>query len=145
MTTKPNPYSRRKNVLTRKDKISFSKWATQPAKDVPIDRAKMWEALNDYVNQHGGRIVSPMHSYPLRVETPPGDSTLPDKLKGIGYSVVFKCTETRIGGPHRPEYAARWRYRAIPTGYGFFVVQIYEVNPPTTPDYIPGQSKITVV
>jgi hypothetical protein len=135
-------YAKRRNVLTKKDKLALSKWAAQPSRDAPIDRAKLWEAINDYVNQHGGRIISPMHYYPLRVELPP-ESTLPDKFRKIGYTVDFRCKESRVGGPASPEYAARWRRRWPSPGYGFYTVEVFEINPPL-PAPVTGRSNIAV-
>jgi hypothetical protein len=114
-------------VLTKRDKAALSRWATQPSKDGPIDQVRLWESLNAYVTKHGGRIISPLHSYPLRLETPPG-SELPQKLGELGYDLIYKAEETRIGGPV-------WQYK----------VAVYELSlpRPNTPDYA-DKTKIAV-
>lgn len=130
---KPDNYSRRKNVLTAKDKTAMSKWATKPAPDAAkIDRTRLWESLNAFVMKHQARIVSPLHSFPLRLQVPL-DSELPQKLKDIGYNCTFKSRDTIIGAP-----MADWRAHNYNTGHVFRVVQTFELDLPRpsgdTPD-----------
>jgi hypothetical protein len=144
MTT--NNYSRRKNTLTKKDKFAMSKWgAQQPNRDAPFDRVRIWEKLNAYLARYDARIISPMHCYPIRFEMPPVRSDLPLKLTELGYTVIYRCEETRVGGPASPEYQARWRYRRGSAGYGQYTVAVFELHlPQQAPGYVAGQSKIAV-
>jgi hypothetical protein len=52
----------------------------------PLDkkRKELWEALNDFVCQNGGWIVSPPHSSQIRFECSPG-SALPKSLRELGH------------------------------------------------------------
>jgi len=141
MTT--DNYSRRKNTLTKKDKFALSKWgAQQPNRDAPFDRVRLWENLNVYLARYDARIISPAHSYPIRFEMPPVASNLPLKLTELGYTVIFRCEETRIGGP---AYETRWRRTSAGSGYGQYTVAVFELHlPRQAPGYVAGQSKIAV-
>jgi hypothetical protein len=145
-TTKPNPYDRRKNKIDPKDYAKLnSKWVTKPSQtqDGAIDRVRIWDGLNVFAAKHQARIISPAHSYPVRLETPP-DSDLPDKFRSLGYDVVFKSEDTRIGGPVSPEYQARWRRGVKPTGYGFYTVSVFELNLPKLRSDPTGKAGIPV-
>jgi hypothetical protein len=130
-TTKQNPYDKRKNRIDPKDYHRLnSKWVTQPSKqDGGIDRVRVWEGLNAFAAKHDSKIISPTHSYPVRLETPP-DSDLPDKLRQLGYDPIFRSEETRIGGPVSPEYVARWRRGVRSGAYGHYIVKVFEIALP---------------
>jgi hypothetical protein len=74
-----------------KAKISFQKWATQPATDRSAaleleKRQQLWTAMNDFVGANGGWITSPAGVMRMRIEAPTG-SPLPNKLAELGYAV----------------------------------------------------------
>jgi hypothetical protein len=90
MTTKPNPYDRRKNTMSKQDIVAMSKWANQPSKqqDGKIDRVRLWESLHNFVVKYQGRIVSPPGTFPARLQVLP-DNKLPGRLSELGYTLVY--------------------------------------------------------
>jgi hypothetical protein len=109
-----------------------SKWASQPRGETPDkiseQRRELWQALNDFVMERGGAIVSPKFHFPIRLEVTP-DSELPAKLRELGYDLIFRNEETRIGAP--VSEPGRWgRPRYLNTGYSFRGVAVYELDLP---------------
>jgi hypothetical protein len=78
-----------------------SKWATRrpsgedAVKKVSEERRRLWNALNEYIAQHGGSVTSAPLLSPLRVEIR-ADSALPDKLAEFGYAPVHRRQTTRV-------------------------------------------------
>ena len=76
-------YSERKNTLTKKQLASMSKWPTQrpsaaeEAAKVSQQRRDLWTALNAFITERGGAIVSPMFVSPVRIETAPDSNCRP--------------------------------------------------------------------
>src|SRR5262245_52053599 len=60
-------------------------------------RRELWLALTDFIQSHGGRVVSPPSGRYLRVEVPQG-SSLPVRLAKVGYGLRHAGMTTRIGG-----------------------------------------------
>jgi len=60
-------------------------------------RQELWRALTDFIQNHGGWVVSPPSSRYLRVEVPQV-SSLPVRLSKIGYSLSHAGMTTRLGG-----------------------------------------------
>jgi hypothetical protein len=59
-------------------------------------RTATWNALNTFVRQMGGAVVSIPHRRMVRVEAPL-NSVLPDKFAELGYLVRHHEQATRIG------------------------------------------------
>src|SRR5262245_26019583 len=69
-----------------------------PAKEPPKvseQQKRLWDAVNDYVTQNGGWVVSVPHLRDVRVELPK-DSALAIKLTEFGYAIVAAGTSTRV-------------------------------------------------
>jgi hypothetical protein len=66
----------------------------RPIAKVSTEQKRLWDALNDYITQHGGWVVSVPHHRELRVELP-RDSALASKLMEFGYGVFAAATSTR--------------------------------------------------
>ena len=62
---------------------------------VSAQRMRLWDALHDYIHQHGGAVVSVPGHKELRIEVPK-DSALTAKLAEAGYDPRHCCTTTRI-------------------------------------------------
>jgi hypothetical protein len=124
-------YADRKNTLTKKQIASFSKWANRPRTDQPNEitaqRRDLWTALNQYVIERGAAIVSVQYANPVRLEIPV-DSPLADKLRELGYDLIFQSQESRIGAMP-VEYDRRGRPR-MTSGYGFSMRDVFLVRLP---------------
>ncbi len=125
-------YSERKNTLSRHDFAALNnKWANRPAgpstsnKVTSEERKKLWTALNELINQHGGRITSTPFSSPVRVEVGT-DSTLPDQLAKSGLQITFVCQETRIVGAPSINPRTERMTRTAPSA--FMECAVYEVR-----------------
>jgi len=59
-------------------------------------RRELWHALTNFIQSHGGWVVSPPSGRYLRVEVPQG-SSLPVRLAKVGYSLRHAGMTTRIG------------------------------------------------
>jgi hypothetical protein len=124
-------YAERKARLS---KLELSKWANRPRTDdkkgtITQQHRDLWDALNQYVTERGGAITSVRYASPIRLEFDP-ESPLADKLKELGYSLTFLERDGRWGGPATPDHDARWRNRAVTSGYGFRTVDVYELRLP---------------
>ena len=62
---------------------------------ITAQRMRLWNALHDYIRQHGGAVVSVPGHKELRIEIPK-DSPLPAKLIELGYQPHHNCATTRI-------------------------------------------------
>jgi len=60
------------------------------------DRRELWQVLTDFIQSHGGCVVSPTSGRYLRVEVPQG-SSLPVQLAKVGYSLRHAGMTTRLG------------------------------------------------
>ena len=81
-----------------KKKIAFDHWANQrqgKTDHLLEQRTKLWEALNAFISQQGGWVVSPPGSKSLRVEIQQ-KSVLPAQLLELGYAVRSAGIGTRI-------------------------------------------------
>jgi len=118
--------------LSRKQLAALSKWANKPREERP-DETKfrtLWDGLNQFVIERGAQITSMKYTNPVRLEIPL-DSPLADKLKELGYDLVFVQRESRIGGiAAPPTVGPRWRRGAITSGYGFCTVDVFELRLP---------------
>jgi hypothetical protein len=127
-------YAERKNTLTKKQLASMSKWATQrpsaaeEAAKVSQQRRDLWTALNAFITERGGAIVTPMFVSPVRIEVPP-DSELPAKLAEAGYDLTFCEQATRIGAPIAKPVLWGQRSRRN-DAYAFRAVNVYELKLP---------------
>jgi hypothetical protein len=72
-------------------------------------------------------IVSVEYANPVRVEIAP-DSELPARLRELGYDLLYRSSETRIGAAP-VEYDQRGRPR-MTSGYGFHTVDVFELKLP---------------
>ena len=88
-------------------------------------RFELWHALNRYITEHGGFVVSAPFSSPVLIEAP-RDSTLPKQLAGAGYDLVFRGQLTRIGSA-APKHDRQVRMRPLTPGYSFHMVDVYEL------------------
>ncbi len=65
-------YTDRKNRMTKADIAATSQWANRPApvsvKKISEEQRRLWSALNEYIRQHGGFVVSLPFASPMRVE-----------------------------------------------------------------------------
>ena len=59
-------------------------------------RRELWLALTDFIQSHGGWVVSPPSGRYLRIEVPQG-SSLPVRLAKVGYGLRHAGMTTRIG------------------------------------------------
>ncbi len=81
----------------------LSKWAKvkPPAgtviKKITQERRRLWNALNKYITDQGGFVVSPPFASPLRIEIMPG-SPLPARLRELGYTPGHAESITRVTG-----------------------------------------------
>jgi len=116
--------------LSKKQLASLSKWANKPRTE-SSDQTKfrdLWDSLNQFVIERGAAITSPKYENPLRLEIPL-DSPLADKLKELGYDLIYRNEETRIGAP--VSEPGRWgRRRDLNTSYGFRTVNVFELSLP---------------
>jgi hypothetical protein len=123
-------YAERKNTLSKKQiAAQWAKWPrTESPNQITERQRDLWNALNQFVTERGGAIVSPMFASPLRIETAL-DSELPDKLRELGYDLIYREQDTRIGAPiSKP---GRWgRPRDLNAGYSFRAVDVYELRLP---------------
>jgi hypothetical protein len=123
-------YADRKNTLTKKQIVSFSKWANRPRADQPQiteQRRNLWTALNEFIRQNGGSIVSLQFTSPLRLEVPI-NSPLPERLAALGYDPIF-CEQTTRIGPQAVQHDRRGR--ALPTtGYSFNTFDVFHLKLP---------------
>jgi len=105
-------YAERKNTLSKKQIAAMSKWAAQrpnaaeEAAKISQQRRGLWDALNDFLRQNGAAIVSVKYANPVRIEMAP-DSELPARLRELGYDLVYRNEETRIGAGAVFGYAFR--------------------------------------
>ena len=58
-----NPYTLRKNVMSKEAKLAMSKWANRPnaadeAAKLSEQRRNLWHAINHYITERGGAVVS---------------------------------------------------------------------------------------
>src|SRR5262249_32255216 len=83
--------------------------------DAAERRRELWHRLNGYVTERGGAITTLPYSWPARLETPK-ESALPVKLRELGWIVIDKGQETRLG-PHG-------------NCYGFSVRDVFDVALP---------------
>lgn len=110
-----------------------SKWAVnQPREEnaakISEQRRELWQALNQFVMERGGAIVSPMFAFPVRLEVAT-DSGLPERLRELGYDLIYRNEETRVGPP--VSEPRRWRQRPrLAIGYGFRTVDVFELGVP---------------
>ena len=89
-------------------------------------RCELWHALNRFITEHGGCVVSAPFSSPIRIEAP-RDSTLPKRLAKAGYDFVFRGQLTRIGSAD-PKHDRQSRTRPLTACYyGFHRVDVYEL------------------
>ena len=62
---------------------------------ISAQRMRLWNALHEFCQQHGGTVVSLPGHRELRIEIPK-DLALTAKLSEIGYNPRHCCTTTRI-------------------------------------------------
>ena len=86
---------------------------------------ELWHALNRFITENGGFVVSAPFASPVRIESP-RDSTLPKRLTEAGYDLVFRGQLTRIGSA-APTHDRHGRTQPV-TGYGFHRVDVYELT-----------------
>jgi hypothetical protein len=89
-----------------KTKDAWTSWKNRPyatGDDRKKQQAEAFEALNQYVQRAGAVITSPPGRY-VRIEAPKG-STLPEKLRELGYNIVECGFVSRIVGS--TNYATR--------------------------------------
>jgi hypothetical protein len=127
-------YADRKNTMSKEALRAMSKWAVaRPTKEAEANRVSqqrrdVWTALNAYITERGGAIVSPMLASPLRIETAP-DSELPGKLRQLGYDPIFCEQTTRIGAPVAEPVLWGQRSRRN-DAYAFRAVNVFELRLP---------------
>src|SRR5262249_43192019 len=119
--------------LSKKQLAAMSKWANKPrteSLDQTTEKFRdLWDALNQFVIERGAQITSVKYANPLTLEIPL-DSPLPDKLKELGYDLIYCERTTRIGGTATPAYHTRWRRGPITSGYGFNTVDVFLIRLP---------------
>jgi hypothetical protein len=131
-------YAERKNTLSKKDIASMSKWAAQrpnaadEAAKISQQRRNLWDALHDFIRKGGGAIVSLKYENPVRLEIPV-DSPLADKLRELGWTLIDRGQETRIG-PQMLTHDLKGRPKdrpALGSGYAFNQRLCFDVLLPT--------------
>lgn len=76
---------------------SVSRWKSAPSGGATTEqRRNLWTALNEFIRQNGGFVVSLQFTSPLRCEVPI-NSSLPARLRALGYDPIFCEQTTRIG------------------------------------------------
>jgi hypothetical protein len=125
-------YADRKFRLSKQDVAKLSKWAA-PKPDAAAEKAKitqqrrdLWDAINSFVTERGGFIVSVKYASPMRMECDP-ESKLPEKLREADHDPVFLQQETRLGAPISTREG--WRTN-LNNGYSFHVRNVYELRLP---------------
>jgi hypothetical protein len=112
---------------------SFSKWVASPrAASNPVElrkRQELWDALNTYVREAGGWIVSVPGLKELRIEAPQG-STLASKLTALGYTIRLCGSDTRLvpGGTVETIVAHGTGAPIIRHHAGFIPIDILEIE-----------------
>jgi hypothetical protein len=69
--------------------------APPTSEEVKQKRRKLWDAINEFVRQHGAWVTSLPYKSAIRIECI-GDSTLPTELIRLGYSPRQCGVGTRI-------------------------------------------------
>ena len=108
-----------------------SKWVQKPdtaseAAKIDAQRRDLWNAINQFVIESGGAIVSVQYANPVRLEIPL-DSPLADKLRELGYDPIYCEQTTRIGAPVSGQ---RGRWTNLNSAYSFRTVDVYELRLP---------------
>jgi hypothetical protein len=109
-----------------------NKWAAQKPSagdekaKIDAQRRDLWQAINQYVTERGGFVVSVQYVSPVRIEVSP-DSELPEKLRELGYDPVFCEQATRIGAPVSGQ---RGRWVDSNRAYSFHTRDVYELRLP---------------
>ena len=62
---------------------------------ITAQRKRLWNALHDYIRQHGAAVVSVPGHKEMRIEIPK-KSALPAKLAEFGYRPHHLCVTSRI-------------------------------------------------
>jgi hypothetical protein len=124
-------YADRRNTMTKEALRAMSKWANKPQTEkqakVPDQHRQLWQTLNDFVMARSGQIVSPMFVFPIRLEVAP-DSELPARLRTLGYDLIYREQDTRIGAPM---HGRRWgRLSDLNKAYSFRQVDVFELRLP---------------
>jgi hypothetical protein len=57
-------------------------------------RRELWHALNQFISDHNGFLISPPHAKQLLIETPRG-AGLAEQLTGLGFQLRYCGTNTR--------------------------------------------------
>jgi hypothetical protein len=119
-TTKPNPYDRRQNKMSKQDIARMgSKWieqqpnAAQRAATISEQRRAFWDGLHAYLRNLGGAITSVPYSSPVRIELPVEKAMIGEKLRELGYDLADRGNESRVGGTQ-----------------AYYTVRVYELRLP---------------
>lgn len=67
----------------------------QATQKITAQRMRLWNALHDYIRQHGGAVVSVPGHKEMRIEAAQ-DLPLAAKLSEAGYDVRHCCVTSRI-------------------------------------------------
>jgi len=80
----------------------------QPNKEPKLSeqRRAFWDSLHGWIRNHGGAIVSAPYLSPVRIELPIEKAMVAHKLQDLGYCLVDRGNESRIGGT-QPYYTVR--------------------------------------
>jgi len=102
-----------------------------PAQPISERQKALWQGLNQYVIERGAALTTIPNIFPARLETHP-DSPLPAKLRELGWDVVFREKQTRLG-PQIETHDAKGREKPKPSfgnSYGFHTVDVYDIALP---------------
>jgi hypothetical protein len=88
----PAPTTRTKGPYADRLNPSF---ASSRSAEEAQRRAAQWQALNQFINRHGGTVTSPPGDKRLRIEAP-RRSNLANELRAAGYVVIERGSTTRI-------------------------------------------------
>jgi len=111
--------------------IKVAELAQQEAADKKEHRRALWHRLNEYCGERAGAITTAPFHWPARLEVMK-ESPLPAKLRELGWVVLDKGQETRLGpqilthdlaGREKPQ-------AAFGTSYGFAVRDVFDVALP---------------
>jgi hypothetical protein len=104
---------------------AVSRWKSAPSGATTDQRRDLWTALNEFIRQNGGSIVSLQFTSPVRVELVQG-SSLAASLTAMGFDPIFVERVSRFG-PIAAEPVLRRRRATTPTD-GFRAVDIFELR-----------------
>jgi hypothetical protein len=102
-----------------------------PTRPISDKQKELWANLNAYCIERGGALTTRASMFPARLEVF-RESLLPARLRELGWIVIDKGQETRLG-PQILTHDSKGREKAKPEcgpGYNFRVMDVYDIALP---------------